>query len=107
MPDTPDIKDTKHESLPEYQERIKIDLVTFMLKRMVEDVTNIEQRAEFMNACVAAAAILAAGQSVFLAGQCKSNSKRASIIDTGRKTALNITKEAYDSYIAAIEWPNR
>ena len=105
MRDISNLNGEEQESLPAYHERIKIDLAAIMLKRMVEDVSSVKQRAEFMNACVAAAATLAAGQSVFLAGQCPEKSKRLAILDTGRDNAINMIKEAYDAYIAAVEFP--
>mgnify|MGYP003646169662 CR=1 FL=1 len=102
MRDISELNGEETEPLSEYHERIKVDIASFMLKRMVGNVTSIKERAEFMNACVAAAATLAAGQSVFLAHQVlKQPDKRKTIIDTGRDTAVNMVKEAYDEYVAA------
>ncbi|MEX0298904.1 MAG: hypothetical protein AB3N28_07525, partial [Kordiimonas sp.] len=101
MRDISELNGEETEPLTEYHERIKVDIAAFMLKRMVGNVTSIKERAEFMNACVAAAATLAAGQSVYLAHAAKESEKRRAIIDTGRDTAVSMVKEAYDEYIAA------
>lgn len=101
MRDISELNGEETEPLAEYHERIKVDIASFMLKRMVGNVTSIKERAEFMNACVAAAATLAAGQSVYLAHQIKHRDKRKAIIDTGRDTAVNMVKEAYNEYVAA------
>lgn len=101
MRDISELNGEEQEPLKEYHERIKVDIATFMLKRMVGDVTTLKERAEFMNACVAASATLAAGQSVFLANQTTDNDQKDSIIDVGRENAVNMVKEAYDEYVAA------
>lgn len=99
------MRDTSEPHSPEtcssrdYHERIKLDIAAFMLKRMVGDVTSEKERAEFMNACVAASATLAAGQSVFLAGQETDRNKRAAIIQDGKDIAIRMMKAAYDEYI--------
>ena len=101
MRDISELNGAEAEPLADYHERIKVDIASFMLKRMVGSVTSIKERAEFMNACVAAAATLAAGQSVYLSSQSKSPDKKRAIIDTGRDTAVNMVKDAYDEYIRA------
>lgn len=108
MRDISELNGREDEPLEAYHERIKLDIATFMLKRMVGDVTTVKERAEFMNACVAASATLAAGQSIFLASQLNEAERKKSVIDAGRETAVNMVKEAYDAYIAeAIQEANR
>lgn len=101
MADISELNGLEPEPLADYHERIKEDIASFMLKRMMGNVTSLKERAEFMNACVAAAATLAAGQSVFLAQQAPDSQRSNFIIDTGRNNAVNMVKEAYDEYVAA------
>ena len=101
MRDISELNGPELEPLDTYHERIKSDIASFMLKRMVGDVTSVKERAEFMNACVAAAATLAAGQSFFLAKQTDDAAKKAIIIDNGRESAERMLLEAFDEYIDA------
>lgn len=87
------------EPLNEYHDRIKADIAEIMLKRMVGDVRTLKERAEFMNACVGAAATLAAGQAVVLASAAKDPAQRQAIIDTGRENAVHELMDAYNTYV--------
>jgi len=86
------------EPLDKYHDRIKVDIIEFMLKRMVGDVRCIKERAEFVNACVAAAGTLAAGQAVFLAAAMKDKAQRRIILDTGLETAIHELETAYNKH---------
>ena len=98
MPDFAELDDPDREPLAEYHERIKVDIATFMLKRMVGNVSSEEERAEFLNACVAAAATLAAGQSVFLSSNADSTEESAEIIKADLESATETLAKAYDRY---------
>jgi predicted kinase len=101
MHDISEYNGIEAEPLGAYHDRIKADIAEFMLKRMVGDVRCIKERAEFMNACVAAAATLAAGQSVVLAAVINDPLQRQSMLDTGKRTALRELSLSYDTYVKA------
>lgn len=101
MHDISDYNGTETEALDKYHDRIKVDIAELMLKRMVGDVRCIKERAEFMNACVGAAATMAAGQAVFLAAHISDPAQRKSVIDTGRETALRELEQAFNQYVDA------
>ncbi|MBV1901065.1 MAG: hypothetical protein KUG56_05275 [Kordiimonadaceae bacterium] len=99
MHDFAELDDPNREPLAEYHERIKVDIATFMLKRMVGNVSSEEERAEFLNACVAAAATLAAGQSVFLSSTTDTAEEGTEIIEAGLENAFETLTKAYNGYI--------
>ena len=100
MHDFAELDDPERQPLAEYHDRIKVDIAAFMLKRMVGDVSSTEERAEFMDACVAAAATLAAGQAVFLAAQADNDDTRNLIRKTGLESAQEMLAKAYNLYLA-------
>ena len=99
MHDFAELDDPERQPLAEYHDSIKVDIAAFMLKRMVGDVSTTEERAEFMDACIAAAATLAAGQSVFLAAQSDNVDTRNIILKAGLVNAQETHVKAYGLYL--------
>jgi|GEM_PF-3666708 len=87
------------EALDHYHDRIKTDLVEFMLIRMATDVRSVKEHAQFINACVSAAATLAASQAVVLSAASKDPERHQPIIDSGHQSAVLNLSAAYQTQV--------
>ena len=99
MRDISEYNGVEDEALNQYHDRIKTDLVEFMLIRMATDVRSVKEHAEFINACVSAAATLAASQAVVLSAAAKDVTRHQPIIDNGRQAAIENLTLAYQTQV--------